>query len=283
MLKKTSFSILLMCIMIMTGCSSPTPAALATAAHTVAPATTAQTTPPQNTTIKIFAPSSLTDAAKDLTTSYEAANPGVKVAIEFGHTPTQRIQLTQGATGDIFITASQKDMNDAVTDETVAAGTPQVFAMNQLVVILPAKNAANLQKLEDLAKPKMRVLVAVVDTPIGKVTLDMLDKMEKQFGAGYKAKVLANVVSNESGVKPIVSKIKLGEADAGIVYVTDKVSAPDLKTITIPPELNMVMQLNVAPLAKAANPEQAASFSAYLMSSEGQAILNKWGFLPGKK
>jgi molybdate transport system substrate-binding protein len=269
----TCISLALVFILVLTGCSSPAPAS---------PPTAAPTAPPANITLKILAPSSLTDAAKDITATYEAAHPGVKLAVEFGHTPTQRLQLTQGATGDVFITASQKDMNDAVADQSVASGQPKVFAKNQLVVVLPAKNSADLQKLEDLAKPGVRVLVAVVDTPIGKVTLDLLDKVEKQIGAGYKTKVVANVVSNEAGVKPIVSKIKLGEADAGIVYVTDAVSAPELKTIAIPPELNMIMQLNVAPLAKAAQPEQAAAFTAYLMSPEGQATLKKWGFLPGQ-
>lgn len=273
MKKILSVSILLVFILALAGCSSPTP----TASPSLAP-----TTAPQNISLKIFAPSSLTDAAKDITTAYEAANPGVKLAIEFGHTPTQRLQFTQGASGDIFITASQKDMNDAITDTTVTQGANKVFATNQLVVILPANNPGNVQTLQDLAKPGLRLLVAVVDTPIGKVTLDMLAKMDKQFGAGFKDKVVANVVSNESGVKPIVSKIKLGEADAGIVYVTDAVSAPELKTISIPAELNMVMQLNVAPLAKAANPDHAAKFTAYLVSTEGQAILKKWGFLPAK-
>ncbi len=265
---------ILMFVLLLTGCSSPT---LAATAHIV------PTDSPKNVTLKIFAPSNFTDAAKDITTAYEEANPGVKLAIEFGHTPTQRLQFTQGATGDVFITASQTDMNDAITDETVAGGTQRIFATNQLVVILPANNPANIQKLEDLGNQGVRLLVAVADTPIGKVTLNMLDKMDKQFGSGYKGKVLANVVSNESGVKPIVSKIKLGEADAGIVYVTDATVAPDLKTITIPPALNMIMQLNVAPLAKAANSTHAASFTAFMMSTDGQAILKKWGFLPGKQ
>jgi molybdate transport system substrate-binding protein len=273
MKNKTILNLAFVFILALTGCASPTPTASPTTAPTAAP---------KNVSLKIFAPSSLTDAAKDITTAFEAANPGVKLAIEFGHSPTQRLQFTQGATGDVFLTASQKDMDDAVTDQTITSGKPRVFATNQLVVILPAKNSANLEKLEDLAKPGVRVLVAVVDTPIGKVTLDMLDKWDKQFGPGYKAKVMANVVSNEAGVKPIVSKIKLGEADAGIVYVTDAVSASELKTIAIAADLNMIMQLNVAPIAKAANPEQAAAFTAYLMSPEGQAILKKWGFLPGK-
>ncbi len=273
-MKKTFFvSYALVFALLLIGCGSPVPAASPT---------NAPTTPAEVVSLKIFAPSSLTDAAKDITTAYEAANSGVKVAIEFGHSPTQRLQFTQGATGDVFITASQKDMDDAVVDETVARDEPRIFATNQLIVILPANNPGSIQKLEDLAKPGVRLLVAVVDTPIGKVTLNMLDKWDKQFGSGYKDKVIANVVSNEAGVKPIVSKIKLGEADAGIVYITDTVSAPELKTIPIPAELNMITQLNIAPLAKAANSEQAASFTAYLTSSEGQAILKKWGFLPGK-
>jgi molybdate transport system substrate-binding protein len=269
---KMLWSITMMFFLALTGCSN---------SSTASP-TLASTLPPKNISLKIYAPSSLTDAAKEITTAFETANPGVKLAIEFGHTPTQRLQFTQGATGDVFITASQKDMDDAIADETVASDVAKVFALNQLVVILPANNSANIQKLEELAKPGVRLLVAVVDTPIGKVTQTMFDKMDKQFGTGYKTKVIANVVSNESGVKPIVSKIKLGEADAGIVYVTDAVGAPDLKTITIPPEFNMIMQLNVAPLAKAANPDQAASFTAFLVSPEGQLILKKWGFLPGK-
>jgi molybdate transport system substrate-binding protein len=270
--------VLTIVVLCLAGCSSPAPIVSAPSG-TAAPA---PTVPAQTVTLKVFAPSSLMDAAKEIAAAYEAAFPGVKVAIEFGHTPTQRVQLTQGATGDVFITASQKDMIDAVADQSVANGQAKVFATNQLVVVLPAKNAANLQKLEDLANPGVRSLFAVTDTPIGKVTLDSVDKMDKQFGSGFKAKVMANVVSNESGVKPIVSKIKLGEADAGIVYVTDAVSAPDLKTIAIPPELNMVTQLNVAPLAKAAHPEHAAAFAGYLVSSDGQATLKKWGFLPGK-
>ena len=272
-MKKNVFGLLVLIIMLaLSGCSSPTQAVSPTIA----------TTSPKSVSLKIFAPSSLTDAAKEIATAYEASNAGVKVAIEFGHSPTQRLQFTHGATGDVFITASQKDMDDAVVDETVGKGTSRIFATNQLVVILPANNPADIQQLEDLAKPGVRLLVAVVDTPIGKVTQTMLDKWDQQFGAGYKDKVTANVVSNEAGVKPIVSKIKLGEADAGIVYVTDTVNVPELKTIPISAELNMITQLNAAPIIKAANPEHAASFTAYLMSSEGQAILKKWGFLPGK-
>ena len=264
---KNILSILMIAAFFLAGCGS---AATATPAATV-----------EEITLKIFAPSSMTDAAKELAANFEAGNPNVKVVIEFGHSPTQRLQFTEGATGDVFITAAQKDMDDAITDTTVAAGTASIIASNQLVIILSPKNASNLQKLEDLANPGVKLLVANTDTPIGKVTLLAFDKMDKQFGNGFKNNVTANIVSNEPGVKPIVSKVKLNEADAGIVYVSDAVSAPELKTITIQAELNVVTKLNAAPLAKSENPDLAAAFTAYLVSAEGQAVLKKWGFLPG--
>jgi molybdate transport system substrate-binding protein len=262
----------LLIVIFLTGCSALPP----TSAPDAAPAAS------DAVTLKVFAPSSMTDAAKELAAAYETANPGVKLAIEIGHSPTQRLQLTQGATGDVFITASQKDMDDAVTDGSVGSGAARVFAMNQLTVVLPPENPANLASLEDLANDGIRLLVAVVDTPIGKVTLTSMDKMEQQLGPGFKDRVLANVVSNEAGVKPIVSKLQLGEADAGVVFVTDAVAAPALKTLEIPPELNVITQLNIAPLATAPNPEEAAAFVAFVTSADGQTILKKWGFLPGQ-
>ena len=277
--------VLLLIIALLTACSGSAPAVpaanAANAANAASAASAASAAADQNT-IKVFAPSSMTDAARELAAAYEAANPGAKIAIEVGHSPTQRLQLLQGARGDVFITASQKDMDDAIQDQSVDGGANKVFATNQLIVVLPPQNPANLQTLADLAKPGVRLLVAVVDTPIGKVTLIALDKMDKQIGSGFKDKVLANIVSNEAGVKPIVSKMQLGEADAGIVFVTDAVAAPALKTIAIPPEMNVISQLNVAPLAEALHPQHAAGFTALVTSAEGQAILKKWGFLPGK-
>ena len=281
MKSSTVVSLALVCMVILAGCTAPTPATQVPPSPTAVVAATA--VPPAKTvTLKVFAPSSVTEAAKELAAAFETANPGVKLAIEYGHSPTQRLQLTQGAVGDVFITASQKDMDDAITDQSVASGTAKVFASNQLVVILSPKNAPNLQKLEDLANSGVKLLMGGEELPVGKATVAALDKMDKKFGAGYKDKVMGNVVSKEAGVKPIVSKVNLGEADAGIVYISDAVSAPALKSIAIPAELNMVTQLNVAPIAKAANAEMATAFTAYLVSADGQAILRKWGFMAGK-
>jgi molybdate transport system substrate-binding protein len=269
-----SISLMLWVAFLLASCASPTaPAAAPTAA---VPA------PNEAVTLKIFAPSSLTDAAKEIGTAFEQANPGVKIAIEFGHSPTQRVQFTQGAVGDVFMTASQKDMNDAITDKTVMTGTAKVFATNQLVVILPPNNPAKIEQLSDLAKPGVKLLLPAADVPVGKLTQDALVKMDQSLGGGFKEAVLKNVVSNEPGVKPIVSKIKLGEADAGVVFVSDAVAAPDLKTLAIPVDLNMIARFNIGPLATALQPDRAAAFVDFVMSADGQAILKKWGLAPAK-
>ncbi len=260
-------------------------ASCATSTAPVVVPTAAAPAPPaagEAITLKVFAPSSLTDAAKEIGAAFEQANLGVKVAIEFGHSPTQRVQFTQGATGDVFMTASQKDMTDAITDKTVVTGTAKVFATNQLVVILPPGNPAKIEQLSDLAKPGVKLLLPAVDVPVGKLAQDALGKMDQKMGGGFKDAVLKNVVSNEPGVKPIVSKIKLGEADAGIVFVSDATAAPDLKTLEIPADLNMIARFNIGPLAAALQPDRAAAFVGFVMSADGQAILKKWGFAAAK-
>lgn len=265
---------LILSVILLSAC---TPAATPTVAGETAPT---QTT---SVTLKVFAPSTMTEAAKALGAAFEAANPGVTVTFEIGHSPTQRLQFTQGATGDVFITAAKKDMDDAITDQSIESGKEALIARNKLVVILPPNNPAGIETLEDLVKDGVKLLVANAETPIGKVTLTVLDKLAGKFGEDYKAKFTANVVSQEAGVKPIVSKIKLSEADAGIVFISDLAAATELKSIEIPAELNVISQLYAAPLAKATNPEQAAAFAAFVASPEGQAILQKWGFLAPKE
>jgi molybdate transport system substrate-binding protein len=101
--------------------------------------------------------------------------------------------------------------------------------------------------------------------------------MNSRFGSDFKDNVLANVVSNEDNVRQVVAKVQLGEADAGIVYNSDAVAAPELLTIEIPPELNVTAEYPIAPLTRS---DLAAEFVAYALSPEGQSILEKWGFEP---
>lgn len=285
-------SVLFVLLTLVTACggaptaSSTTPPATgapvaATIEPTLAPTRMPPTAAAAPIALTVFVPAALTEAATQLGATFEAANPGVTVAFEFGHSPTQRAQLEQGATPDVFLSASRKDMDLAAEQQLVLADQVQVFARNKLIVILPPNNPAQIQTLADLAKPGLRLLIGVPDIPIGSATLSMLDTLNASIAPDYKDRVLANVASQEVGVKPIVSKISLGEADAGIVYVSDAVAAPTLATLEIPDESNVLVVFTIAPVAASAHPEAAAAFAAFVLSDESQALLTTYGFLPG--
>ncbi len=233
-------------------------------------------------TLVVFAAASLTQAFGEMGKVFEAAHPGVTVTFNFAGSQTLRTQLEQGATSDVFASANHAEMDAAIQSGLVQQASPQDFVTNQLVVILPPANPGNVQTLQDLARPGLKVVLADVAVPAGKYARQALDNMSKDpaFGADFGARVLANVISNENDVKSVVAKIQLGEADAGIVYISDSVAAPELKTIQIPGALNAVAKYPIASLVKAAQPELAAEFIAYVLSADGQATLKKWGFTP---
>ena len=173
-------------------------------------------------------------------------------------------------------------MDTLVTDNLVAADTSQIFLTNSLLVILPANNPANIQTLQDLARPGIKLVLAAEEVPAGKYARQVLANLDKDpaFASDFSTQVLANVVSNETDVKQVVAKVQLGEADAGIVYVSDAVAAPDLKTIEIPTADNVIAKYPIAVLNNAQQPDLAAEFIAYVLSADGQATLKKWGFVP---
>jgi molybdate transport system substrate-binding protein len=202
------------------------------------------------------------------------------VIFNFAASQTLRAQIEEGAPADVFASANQKEMDTLITGMLVAQDVSQVFLTNKLVVSLPADNPAALVKLEDLARPGIKLVLAAEEVPVGMYTRQSLDRMNTQFGSDFKDRVLTNVVSNEDTVKQVVAKIQLGEGDAGIVYTSDIVAAPDLKTIEIPAELNVIAKYPIAPLAKSVNADVAKAFIEYVLSAEGQTVLQKWGFAP---
>jgi molybdate transport system substrate-binding protein len=241
-------------------------------------------------TLTVFAAASLTNAFSEIGRGFEAAHPGVTVKFNFGGSQTLRTQIEQGAQADVFASANTKEMDALVTGKFVAADTAKIFLTNQLVVIMPAKNPAGIAGLADLAKPGLKLVLAAKEVPVGNYALQVLDKLDAALGAGYKNNVLKNVVSYENDVKQVVAKIQLGEADAGIVYSSDTVAAPGLHKIVIPAENNVIAryplaaisQTNPATGATTGNSDLAQAFIAYVLSPDGQTILQKWGFLPVK-
>lgn len=249
-----------------------------------APAAQALTTAPASEpgTLTVFAAASLTDAFTEIGAAFDAANPGVTTTFNFAGSQALRTQIEEGAPADVFASASGKEMDTLVIDKLIAQDAPQIFLTNKLVVILPADNPAALTKLEDLSNPGVKLVLAAEEVPVGKYARQALDLMDASFRNKFKDKVLANVVSNEDNVKQVVAKVQLGEADAGIVYVSDSIASPDLKSIEIPADLNVIAKYPIAPLTKSENPDLAAKFTAFVLSPEGQAVLEKWGFAPIK-
>ncbi len=283
---KRLLSLTLLLSIFLTACgasATPTPAP-ATEAPTLAPTEVPPTATPEPTpqTLTVFAAASLTDAFTEIGAAFDAANPGVTTTFNFAGSQALRTQIEEGAPADVFASASGKEMETLVTGTFVGADVSQVFLSNKLIVILPADIPAALEKLEDLASPGIKIVLAAEEVPVGKYARQALDLMDASFGAGYKDKVLANVVSNEDNVKQVVAKVQLGEADAGIVYVSDVVAAPELKSIEIPADLNVIAKYPIAPLVKSENADLAAKFIEYVLSAEGQVVLAKWGFVPVK-
>ncbi len=233
-------------------------------------------------TLTVFAAASLTDSFTEIGKSFEAAHPGVTVTINFAGSQTLSTQLTEGAVADVFASANHTEMDKLVSANLVEQGGPQDFLTNKLIVVLPADNPANVQTLQDLARSGLKLILAADTVPAGKYARQILDNMAKDptFGQDFKTKVLANVVSNENDVKQVVAKVQLGEADAGIVYLSDSVAAPELKTIEIPVDYNVIAKYPIAALKDAPQPALATDFITYVLSPDGQATLKKWGFTP---
>lgn len=273
--------VLFACALVLGACSpataTPAPTPIPTSAPTATPSATSETH-----ILTVFAASSLTDAFTEIGKKFEANNPGIKINFSFGGSQTLRTQIEQGAQADVFASANAKEMDTLVSGGFVSKDAPAIFLTNKLVVILPAGNPAGLASLQDLAKTGVKLVLAAEEVPVGKYARQALDNMDKSFGPGFKDKVLANVVSNEQNVKDVVAKVQLGEADAGIVYVSDAVAAPDLKSIGIPADLNVIATYPIAALSNTHDPELAQIFIAHVLSPDYQAILQKWGFLPVK-
>ncbi len=257
---------------------------LAACAPAATPAPTATAEP---ITLTVFAAASLTDAFNEIKTQFEAANPGVTVAYNFGGSNALAQQLGEGAPADVFASANKKQMDVAIEAGRVVTGTTQIFVRNRLVVILPKDNPGKIATLLDLAKSGLKLVLAAKDVPVGQYALDYLDKAtaDASFGASYKDDVLANVVSYEDNVRSVLTKVALGEGDAGIVYTSDISgdAAKNIISIEIPDELNTIATYPIGAVKDSAAPDVAQAFIDYVLSADGQAILKDDGFIPAAK
>lgn len=234
------------------------------------------------TTLNVSAAASLTEAFSEIGADFAAAHPGADVVFNFAGSNQLAAQIGAGAPVDVFASANNAQMNIAVETGRIISGTQQTFARNRLVVITPSDNPAGLSTLQDLAQPGVKIVFAASEVPVGQYTLDFLDKAaaEDALGAGYKEAVIANVVSYEADVRAVLTKVSLGEADAGIVYKSDVGAAADeVVQIEIPDHLNTIATYPIAALHDSPHLEPAQQFVDFVLGPQGQQVLADYGFV----
>lgn len=246
--------------------------------------TTAQTkSKPSTTTLYVFAAASLTDAFSDIGTKFTAAYPEIDVVFSFSGSNQLATQIREGVPADVFAAADTTQMEKVIDTGRVIGDAQNIFAHNRLVVVTPRDSGRDLHTLSDLSIPGLKIVFAATEVPVGRYTLDFLENAANhdKLEISYKNDVLDNVVSYEVNVRAVLSKVLLGEADAGIVYTSDVTTQNDeLQRIEIPDNLNIIANYPIAPLADSPHPELAQQFVDYVLGPEGQQILANYGFIP---
>lgn len=230
--------------------------------------------------VVVLAAASLTAAFGDVALHIRDIHPGMTIVYNFAGSQALRTQLEQGASADVFASADDVQMRRAVEGGLIT-GAPQVFVRNTLVVIVPADNPGRVASFRDLAKGGLKLALAGPQVPVGRYSRAAVQAARGEYGSDFAARVLGNLVSEEPSVRQVLVKVRLGEADAGIVYASD-VSGnilQDVSAIPIPRTYNQLAGYSIAVTRAAQNAPAAAAFIRYLMSAPGQAALVTHGFI----
>ncbi|MET0590135.1 MAG: molybdate ABC transporter substrate-binding protein [Naasia sp.] len=245
---------------LLSGCS--TPAAEPTAGSD------ASSSPSLSGALTVYAAASLTDVFETIAQGFEEENPGVDVTFNFAGSSDLVAQLSEGAPADVFASADEKNMI-AAADGGLLDGDDELFASNTLEIAVPAGNAARIASLADLARPDLRVVVCAPQVPCGAATQKVVEA----------AGVALTPVSEESSVTDVLAKVASGEADAGLVYVTDIARADgDVEGVPFDESSAAVNRYPIATLAGSADPGLARAFADYVLGAAGQAALADAGF-----
>jgi len=224
-------------------------------------------------------------AAASLKEAFDAAAPaftkatGYPVRFSYGGSDALVAQLLQGAPADVFASANRQQMQRALDGNAVTA--PRDFARNRLVVITPIRDAT-VSTLADLGKNGAKIVLAAPSVPVGQYARQTFANLAKDpaFGAAFAARVQANVVSEETDVKAVATKIALGEGDAGIVYATDVTPAlaSKVRVLRFPAGTSPEATYPIAVTKNAPNPDGARAFVDFITSPAGLAFLKARGF-----
>ncbi len=226
----------------------------------------------------VFAAASLREACTALQAPFEQSHPGLQLRFNFAGSQELRTHLEQGARADVFLSADGRQMELAQKAGVVGPELPLVS--NLPVLIVPKANPAGLQRFADLPSVK-RLVLGAPEVPIGRYTLELLQRANQVLGGDFSARVEAKVVSRELNVKQVLTKVLLGEADAGIVYQSDAQAAlGKVQVLPIPKDINVVAHYPMAVVQRSAQPALASAYLQFLVSSPAQAVFAASGFGP---
>jgi molybdate transport system substrate-binding protein len=233
--------------------------------------------PGERTQLTVFVASSLQDAFDDLSRAYEASHPGVRLVASFDASSRLRTQVEQGAPADLFLSADVATGQQLETEGLAQA--PQTFARNRLTIVVPKGNPASIHAPIDLGRPGVRLITALAGVPIATYADEAIARLAGPAGYGgqWASRVRANIVSREPDARAVVTKVELNEADAAIVYATDR--RDSVESIQLPPPADVLAEY-AASATVGARLEPAHEFLAWLLAPHAQEILAGYGFLP---
>ncbi|MDQ0378913.1 molybdate ABC transporter substrate-binding protein [Amycolatopsis thermophila] len=221
-----------------------------------------------NTTLTVFAAASLTESFTALKTAFESAHPGTEVKFNFAGSSSLVQQMSNGARADVFASADQANMDKAV-QAGVIDGSPALFATNKLTIAVAPGNPKRITSFADLAEGGLTVVVCAPQVPCGSAT----QKVEQKTGVTLKP------ASEEQDVKQVLNKVQTGDADAGLVYVTDAAGAAGkVAQVDFPEAAQAINNYPIAVVKNAPQSDLARQWVQFVLGAQGRAELQKAGF-----
>ena len=240
----------------------------------------ASPSPPVSLTV--FAAASLGRALEDATAAYSAAVPGTKIVLSTDSSATLETQIEQGAPADVFLSADTTNPQKLI-DAGLVDGQAIAFAGNELTIIVPLENPAGIVSAADLGRDGVRVIAAGDEVPITRYATQLVENLAALDGypADFSSAYTNNIVSREDNVAAVRTRIELGEGDAAIVYVSDAFASGDkVDQIPIPDGANVRATYAGVVIGRTPIPAAAHAFLDWLAGPSGQAVLDRFGFLP---
>ncbi|KHD34302.1 molybdate-binding protein [Clostridium acetobutylicum] len=241
--------------------------------------TSVASTKKSNKRITVLAAASLTESFNEIAKDFKK-DTGIDVSFDYAGSQQLETLINQGATADVFASASTKNMDDVRKSKLVSS--PSIFVKNKIVVCQNKDSKKKISKLSDLGINNLSLVIADKSVPVGQYFYKSLDNSiaNNSISSEDKNKILKNVKSNELNVKDVVSKVLLGESDVGVVYKTDitKQNISKLNTINLKEFESVTANYPIAVVNSSKDKNSAKSFIDYVMSNKGKKILKKYGF-----